>query len=137
MWRHVSVLLICLLGTEARAAVMECREWQPGATGAYLGSYVFSFDSKTKVLSVSYKPDSQWNFLPHILFGGTIRRWRLIFENEGRAVFYGIDDDVFGPVKLLSLDFGKATMFNYSFAGISEDSGLEKGETRKQCRRLD
>jgi hypothetical protein len=113
---------------------MECREWQGAPGREFLGTYIFSLDDKGE-LSVVQKPEGPFN----ALFGRNVNKWTLLKEEEGHAVFYGITDDSFGPVKILSLNFGSPKMFDYSLGGITEEKSLEKplgGPTRKECKRI-
>jgi hypothetical protein len=130
-WLFLVIISLFILPSTVNAAIykMECREWR--STGDYLGGYIFSFDSGTKSLSIVFKPQAEnW------LFGTKVKKWILLWEKDLDAVFYGIDDDFTGPVKLLTLKFSTAKLFEYSAGGLAEDHGLVS-LTRKECRRLD
>lgn len=123
--------LACSGNAWAGVRKMECREWRGGPAGDFLGSYIFSFDD-AGTLSVVFKPVPQYNWL----FATKVKKWVRLWEKDGKAVFYGVVDDVMGPVKLLSLDFAKGKMFDYSLGGLAEDAN-SRSLTRKECRRLD
>jgi hypothetical protein len=129
----VSVLMILIVVNAppafAKTRQMECREW---LDGKYRGVYMIVFDLQTKSLSIAHQPEGQ-NFL----FGRKVNRWQLIWEKENNVVFYGTDlEDWAGPVKIISLDFGEARMFDYSIGGAIEgDIALSKLE--RHCHRLD
>jgi hypothetical protein len=122
------------LGASATVYKMECREWRGAPNSDYLGSYVFSFDSKSKSLSISYKPELK-TMEVNALFGANVKTWTLIWEKDLSAVFYGIDDSGLDPVNLLILKFSIGKMFDYSLGGLSDDNHLTS-LTRKECRRL-
>lgn len=134
----VLIIMLLTLPSAARAAVykMECRERR--VNGEYLGSYVFSFDPDAKSLSIAYQPEGEiWEQTKlNPLFGAKVKKWNLLWQKELDAVFYGIDDDLTGPVKLLTLKFSVVKMFVYSLGGLVEDKGWVD-RTRKECRRLD
>jgi hypothetical protein len=108
---------------------MECREWR--GTGDFLGTYTFSLN-ENGILSIIFKPKGQFNWL----FATNVKKWTLAWEKDGRVLFYGLDGDVMGPVKVLSLDFAKLKMFDYVLGGVSEDSD-SRSLTRKECHRVD
>jgi hypothetical protein len=122
--------LLCLSDTWAAELKMECDEWRGGPAGDFLGSYIFSFDD-SGTLNIVRNPAGQNNWL----FGTNVKKWTLAWKKDGRAVFYGVDDDLMGPVKILSLDFGKPRMFDYSLSGVAEDAN-SRSLTRKECHQL-
>jgi hypothetical protein len=133
--RHCSTIaavifaLIWSSDTWASTRKMECREWM-GAN--FLGSYVFSFNDDDGSLEVVSKPAGQDN----LLIATDVKKWTLMWQGDGRAVFFGTDDDLNGHVKLLSLNFAKPAMFEYSLGGFVEENGQSNGATGKECRRL-
>jgi hypothetical protein len=111
---------------------MECKEWRgPSPGGDFLGSYFFSFNDTEKTLVVVHKPVPEMNWL----FGTKVKKWTLMWEKDGQVVVYGTDDDFTAPLKLLSLNFGKPKMFDYSLGGLTEDTN-SRSLTRKECQRL-
>jgi hypothetical protein len=74
-------------GTSAAVYQMECREWRSAQSGGdYLGSYVFSFDSNSKSLSISYKPEMKTLGM-NALFGTNVKTWTLLWEKDLNACF--------------------------------------------------
>jgi hypothetical protein len=133
--RHCSTItavifvLIWSNDTWASMRKMECREFS-GAN--FIGSYVFSFDDDNGSLDVVSKPAGQDN----LLVAAAVKKWSLIWASDGRAVFFGTDEDFNGRVKLLSLNFAKPAMFEYLLGGFVEDSSQPSSVTLKECRRL-
>ena len=108
---------------------MECREFS-GAN--FIGSYVFSFHDDDGSLDVVSKPAGQDN----LLLAADVKKWTLIWASDGRAVFFGTDEDFIGGVKLLSLNFARPAMFEYLLGGFVEDNSQPSSVTLKECRRL-
>ena len=125
----------------AAARVMECREWVPEwvettrtLSKTYRGLYVFSFDSNSRVLSVTQKPAEENKY--GLLLKG-VEKWSVLWAKDYNAVFFGdVPDDWMGPVKILSLNFSDLTMFAYSLGGVAEED-KEVSITERRCRRLD
>jgi hypothetical protein len=107
---------------------MECREF---SSANFIGSYVFSFDDDNGSLDVVSKPAGQDN----LLVAAGVKKWSLIWASDGRAVFFGTDEDFNGRVKLLSLNFAKPAMFEYLLGGFVEDNSQPSSVTLKECRR--
>jgi hypothetical protein len=132
------VLIIVLLALPCAAIAaphrMECREWT--GAGDYIGSYVFSFDPGTKSLSIEYRPEGLlWRESKiNPLFGAKVKHWNLVWQKGLDAVFYGIADSATDPVKLLTLRFSSAKMFDYTTGGLYDPM---PSLTRKECQRLD
>jgi hypothetical protein len=133
------LITTCLISTGAARAApyrMECHEWRSG-DGEYIGSYIFSYDPSTKSLSIEYHPEGLfWREQKFsMLFGWKVKRWKLLWEKDLDAVFYGITDGAVDPVKLLTLRFSTAKMFDYSTGGL--DDPWSSITIRRECRRLD
>jgi hypothetical protein len=126
----ITILLCLVIGKSfAAGREMECREW---VDKKYRGLYIFSFDSNSKALSATYKPEGE-NFL----FGSGVRKWTVLWVKEHNAVFFGEQpEDWTGPLKLLSLNFSDVAMFAYSLGSTFEGSELVS-KIERRCRRLD
>jgi hypothetical protein len=148
----VLIIMLLTLPCSARATVykMECQEWTVSFGGEveHIGSYVFSFDAGAKSLSVAYHPEGLlWNDKKIIvLFGAKVKKWNLLWQKEPDVVFWGVDNDFTGPVKLLSLKFSVVKMFEYSLGGSGEELQSKFrslaptpafAPTRRECQRLD
>ena len=137
----LSVLTVSGGQAFAAARVMECREWVPEwvettrtLSKTYRGLYVFSFDSNSRVLSVTQKPAEENKY--GLLLKG-VEKWSVLWARDYNAVFFGEDpDDEGAPVTILSLNFSDLTMFAYRLGGFYELS-KEVGATERMCRRLD
>lgn len=108
---------------------LECREF---SHANFIGSYLFSFHDDDGSLEVTSKPVTQDN----LLAVSDVKKWTLIWASDGRAVFFGLGDDLNGHVKVLSLNFAKPSMFEYVLGGLVEDNGQPSDVTLKECRRL-
>ena len=128
----IAAMIFALIwSSDSRANVwkMDCREFS-GAS--FIGSYLFSFHDDDGSLDVVSKPAGQNN----LLVATDVKKWTLMWTSDGRAVFFGTDEDLNGHVKVLSLNFAKPAMFEYLLGGLVEDNGGRSGATLKECRRL-
>jgi hypothetical protein len=123
-----AVLLFGMQQSFATVRRMECREW---ADKEYRGLFQFTFDDDHEPLAVVYKPEGKYP-----LFGQSVETWKLLWRKELMAVFYGITDDWWAPVKVLSLHFGQVQMFPYGLGSVSEESTLVS-KIHRVCNRLD
>jgi hypothetical protein len=123
-----AILLIGLQQASATIRRMECREW---VDKEYRGLFQFTFDDERELLSVIYKPEGKYP-----LFGQSVETWKMIWRKDLMAVFYGITEDWWAPVKVLSLHFGQVQMFPYGLGSVSEESMLVSKISRV-CNRLD
>jgi hypothetical protein len=132
-------LLLAILGAgtilfgsleEASATTrrMECREW---VDKEYRGIYSFMFDDEGSSLVVSYKPEGKYP-----LFGQSVDTWKLLWRKDLIAVFYGISDDWWAPVRVMSLHFGKPATFPYGLGSEMENDRVISKISR-ECKRLD
>jgi hypothetical protein len=120
-----------LLGSPDASATtrrMECREW---IDKEYRGIYKFTFNDERTSLIVSHEPEGKYP-----LFGQSVDTWKLLWRKDLIAVFYGVSDDWWAPVRVMSLHFGKPAMFPYALGSEMEgDQVISK--TSRECQRLD
>ena len=123
-------IVSCISLSEASALVrrIECREW---VDKEYRGLYQFAFDDESGVLRASQEPNGIYP-----LFGKSVGTWKLIWKKDLHAVFYGVSEDWWAPVKVLSLNFGKPQMFPYGMGHDMEADTLVSKISRV-CKRLD
>jgi hypothetical protein len=131
--RIISAYMLALISYLVAAPVradqlkMECQVAQSVGAKEPLGAYTFLFDTASGALSVTLEG--------RYLYGSDVKKWKLLFAQGGHAVFYGIiADDVFGPVKIFSLNFENPNMFSYSIGG--DEFGEMAPQYKANCRRL-
>ena len=109
---------------------MECQVY----TNEPLGAYAFLFDTASGSLSVRLEPRVD----VRLMFGWNVKNWKLLFAQGGHAVFYDVNaaDTIGGPVKMLSLNFEKPSMFIYDVGGDAEEAIVGLPQYKARCRRL-